>query len=268
MAGCLPEYFPVVVAVLRPWPKNPSTSGSTASRLRTVIGRERSGCDEIGTNAGVNLFGPGNRANATIGRAVRLIILNIFRMTSASQINQPKATQENTVFVLRACRQNTVAMSQRRAGLSSRGQLCDGVRRWRVRRRRKPRRTICRAILETIADAMANCGCISIGQSAVILSPEHAEIIANSDFSKSAVREFLFEHASRSEETLRRIGKFSAREYALQERQACHRGLSADDILLVVGGGDAGGHSSFIPSWSRSRASMMQSEAIGVCIDC
>jgi hypothetical protein len=44
--------------------------------------------------------------------------------------------------------------------------------------------------------------------------------------------------------------------------------LSGDDILLVVGGGDAGGHSSFIPSWSRTRASMMQSEAIGVCIDC
>ena len=34
------------------------------------------------------------------------------------------------------------------------------------------------------------------------------------------------------------------------------------------GGGDAGGHSSFIPSWSRTRASMMQSEAIGVCVDC
>ena len=115
---------------------------------------------------------------------------------------------------------------------------------------------------------MANCGCISIGQSAVILSPEHAEIVANSNFSKSDTREFLFEHASRSEETLRRIGKFSPREYALQTQEDCHRGLSADDILLVVGGGDAGGHSSFIPSWSRTRASMMQSEAIGVCIDC
>ena len=35
---------------------------------------------EIGMNAGVNLFGPGNRANATIGRAVRLVLLNVFRM--------------------------------------------------------------------------------------------------------------------------------------------------------------------------------------------
>jgi hypothetical protein len=47
-----------------------------------------------------------------------------------------------------------------------------------------------------------------------------------------------------------------------------HRGLGPDDILITVGGGDAGGHSAFIPSWSRSRASMMQSKPIGVCIDC
>jgi hypothetical protein len=102
----------------------------------------------------------------------------------------------------------------------------------------------------------------------VILSPEHAEIVANSGFSKADTKEFLFQHARRSEKTLRRIGKFSPREYALQQQNDCHRGLSPQDILLVVGGGDAGGHSSFVPSWSRTRASMMQSEAIGVCVDC
>ncbi|MEL0110653.1 MAG: hypothetical protein VW835_02870, partial [Rickettsiales bacterium] len=47
-----------------------------------------------------------------------------------------------------------------------------------------------------------------------------------------------------------------------------HRGLTPDDILVVMGGGDAGGHSSFIPSWSRARSSIMQSKPIGVCIDC
>jgi hypothetical protein len=33
-----------------------------------------------------------------------------------------------------------------------------------------------------------------------------------------------------------------------------HRGLGPDDILLTVGGGDAGGHSAFFPSWSRGRS--------------
>jgi hypothetical protein len=102
----------------------------------------------------------------------------------------------------------------------------------------------------------------------VIIAPEHADIIAKDGFSKADVREFLYEHASRSIETMSRIGKFSAREFEKQKREECHRGLSPDDILVVVGGGEAGGHSSFIPSWSRTRASIMQSEAIGVCIDC
>jgi len=33
-----------------------------------------------------------------------------------------------------------------------------------------------------------------------------------------------------------------------------HRGHGPDDIVLAVGGGDAGGHSAFFPSWSRGRS--------------
>ena len=47
-----------------------------------------------------------------------------------------------------------------------------------------------------------------------------------------------------------------------------HRGRTPDDILLVVAGGEAGGHSAFLPSWSRGRNSMYQTKAIGVCLDC
>ena len=89
------------------------------------------------------------------------------------------------------------------------------------------------AILETIADAMANCGCISIGQ-VPSFCHQSTQKLSPTATSANPPCEILFEHASRNEETLRRIGKFSAREYALQERQACHRGLSADDILLVA----------------------------------
>ena len=41
-----------------------------------------------------------------------------------------------------------------------------------------------------------------------------------------------------------------------------HRGMRPDDILITMGGGDAGGHSCFIPSWSRGRGSIMQHAAI------
>ena len=80
MAGCLPEYFPVVVAAFEAMAKKPfNFHGSTASTGGSAPLLVVSGpiVDDIGMNAGVNLFGPGNRANATIGRAVRLVIAQI-----------------------------------------------------------------------------------------------------------------------------------------------------------------------------------------------
>ena len=91
------------------------------------------------------------------------------------------------------------------------------------------------------------------------------------------MRGFLFTHAVQSIDALERVGKFSAFELKRQlEADApellrdghLHRGLTPDDILVTVGGGDAGGHSAFLPSWSRTRGSIMQSKPIGVCIDC
>src|SRR3954468_10846395 len=83
MAGCLPEYFPVLVAAFEAMDRPDfNFHGSTASTggsapLLVVSGAY---ADDIGMNADVNLFGPGNRANATIGRAVRLILRNVFQM--------------------------------------------------------------------------------------------------------------------------------------------------------------------------------------------
>ncbi|MYI12100.1 MAG: thioredoxin, partial [Acidimicrobiales bacterium] len=79
MAGCLPEYFPVVGAALAaigdPAFELHAVSASTggAAVLIAVSGPIR---DEIGIHCKENLFGPGFRANATIGRAVRLVLRN------------------------------------------------------------------------------------------------------------------------------------------------------------------------------------------------
>ena len=124
------------------------------------------------------------------------------------------------------------------------------------------------AILDCVADSMANLGCITIGQSVVVLSPEHAAIVAGTGWSKADVRDYLFDHAKRSAEAMQRVRKYVAREHDRQGTAAVHRGFDAADILVTVAGGDAGGHSAFIPSWSRTRASIMQSKPIGVCIDC
>src|SRR5579884_2879843 len=81
MAGCLPEYTPVVMAAIAAMSENAfglhGISASTGGAAVLVIVHGPIVAD-LGVNSGVNLFGPGNRANATIGRAVRLVLMNCF----------------------------------------------------------------------------------------------------------------------------------------------------------------------------------------------
>jgi hypothetical protein len=151
-------------------------------------------------------------------------------------------------------------------------------------------------LLDCIAAEMASIGGFTLGQSALVLSPEHAGVIAKSGWSKQQVKQYLFEHATQSLADLRRLGKVGAdfpqrydddnlerrlREAGRPESEAAHyralarrarceapeelmipRGFGPDDIVMVVAGGAAGGHSAFIPSWSRARNSLFQIRAI------
>ncbi len=80
MAGCKPEYMPVVLAAVEAvLDEHYGLHGVVAttmyvSPVLVVNGPIRK---RIGMNAGVNALGQGNRANATIGRAVQLIVRNV-----------------------------------------------------------------------------------------------------------------------------------------------------------------------------------------------
>ncbi len=80
MAGCLPEYLPVVIAAV----EAACTSEFNAHGLLAttyfsgpvvIVNGPKAGL--IGMNSGVNVLGQGNRANATIGRALQLVIRNV-----------------------------------------------------------------------------------------------------------------------------------------------------------------------------------------------
>jgi hypothetical protein len=80
MAGCLPEYLPwVLTAVEAACTDEFNMHGLLATTMPVgpVIVCSGPGTRAIGMNSGGNALGQGNRANATIGRALQLVIRNV-----------------------------------------------------------------------------------------------------------------------------------------------------------------------------------------------
>src|SRR5690348_15596063 len=78
MAGCKPEYFPVLLGAIDAFESGVARTNlmqsTTGQALMTIVnGPIRT---ELGFNSTGNIFGPGDRPNATLGRALRLLIIN------------------------------------------------------------------------------------------------------------------------------------------------------------------------------------------------
>ena len=80
MAGCKPEYFPTVIAVVRAALQDRFCMHGllcTTYFSSPVVIVNGPASRHIGMNSGGNALGQGNRANATIGRALQLLIRNV-----------------------------------------------------------------------------------------------------------------------------------------------------------------------------------------------
>ena len=80
LAGCRPEYFPVVLATIAAALKPEFSMHGLLATLwcsGPVIIVNGPVARRIGMNSGGNALGQGNRANATIGRALQLLIRNV-----------------------------------------------------------------------------------------------------------------------------------------------------------------------------------------------
>lgn len=306
MAGCRPDYMPVVVAALRAMAQPEfrfqavitSTGGAAIFVLVNGPIRKR-----LAMNSGVNVFGPGVRANATIGRALRLIVLNV---AGARPGVLDKSTQGHpgkyTFCIAEAEELSPWEPWHVEQGFSPETSTvtvfaAESPHNIQNHISRDPK-----ALLECIAREMASIGSFSIGQSVLVLCPEHARILARLGWSKAQIKASLYEHATQPVDELHRLGKvdhhfeqvadlmlsFQGDEATLKARlrqvgvrwedalrirdiarrlrqgqtRVMHRGLGPEDIVMVVAGGEAGGHSAFIPSWSRTRASLFQIQPI------
>ena len=268
MAGCLPAYLPVIRAALSAM-NDPAyrlhgtvTSTGGAAPLVVVNGPIR---NTLSMNSTTNLFGPGNRANATIGRAIRLILINgldarpgildrstqgNFAKYSGCFSEHEEANPWQPFHVSRglSASQNAVTVFAAESGHNI---LCHGAR--------TPEQ-----LLTITADVMAAMGSLSDGESLIVLAPEHIELLRATGWSRADAQNYLYQHARRRLSDLKRAGKVES-DQQLQtgdEDRWVHRGESPSDIHLFVGGGEAGGHSAFFPSWSRIRGSLAVTRSI------
>lgn len=268
MAGCRPDYLPVVLAAFEAMgePKfvlhGAIASTGGASIVVIVNGPIRTA---IGLNSAENIYGPGNRANATIGRAIRLTAINGL---GAIPGVLDRSTQGNPGKY--ACVFAEAEEASPWEPLHVEKGFDPGVSTVTVFAGEGPHNiqnhlsSTAEGILLCVAQTMAGVGSFSEGESVVVVCPEHAGIIGRPGWSRRTVKEFLYTHARQSVATLKKTGKLPGAVEAWDDERMISRGLGPDDIVLVVAGGAAGGHSSFIPSWSRERDSLHVTKPIRI----
>jgi hypothetical protein len=259
MAGCRPEYMPVVVAAVEAvadprWGYHgPGTSTAGAGALVIVNGPI---ARELDVNAGDNLFGPGWRANATIGRALRLVMRNVCgsrpgtldRATLGHPGRLSYVIAENEaespwppLHVERGLRPEQSAVTVLAAA---------GPRQFY-----NQLSSTAEGVLTTLADDMRSSGNVGQPQYAVVLAGEHMRAIAGDGWTKARIREFLFEHTRNSHAHLKRTSLLAGRVEPGDESRLRPLVETPDDILVVAAGGRAGAFSCYIPGWGGKRSS-------------
>jgi hypothetical protein len=251
MAGCLPEYGPVVLAAVEalcePSFNLHAITVSTAGAA-VLVAVNGPAASETGLNSGVSLFGPGHRANATIGRAVRLVIGNV---TGAAPGVLDKATLGHagkyTWCIAEAEETSPWEPLHVERGLpADQGAVTvfAGLSPIQVSNGESDRPE---EILDSFTDAMFAAG-PEQAEMVVVLSPEHVGHFEDAGWSKRQVKEYLYERARRP-----------ATEWAGAGAMAPPEGPNADALIpvvqapegvtVIVAGGLAGGFSDVIPLW-------------------
>ncbi len=215
MAGCRPEYFPVVLAAwdsLRAegYPGKgiwQSTTGTAP--LLVVNGPVR---NRIELNSKGNVFGSGFRANATIGRALRLTAINTFGL-KPRELDQ--ATQGTPAKYTCCIAENEEESPWPPLGEEfgfDRTESTATAMTMRSSVHIEARHTaVAEQLLRDIADTVARTGSLlhETISACVVLSPEHAHLLANQGWDKRQIKECLFQEAVRTRAALDRAGKGS-----------------------------------------------------------
>lgn len=242
MAGCIPQFMPVIQhsikAVSHPKFNLPGITATTHSvAVCMILNGPIAG--EISINSGTGCLGPGNIANATIGRAMRLCLINIggavpgigdhATMGSPSKYSYCFGEAENenpwdSLHVERGFKadESTVTVM----GLDSPHNVNDH------------RSKTAEDLLGTIIDTASVAGCNNShvpGEMLVIMSPEHAKTVADDGWSKEDVKKYIHQNALVPVELGDKGGRKLDSKWVTGGKVQITR--KPDDVVVVVAGG-------------------------------
>jgi hypothetical protein len=258
MAGCLPDYFPVVLAAVEAVTDPVFNLGpvqATTHAVGPVVFVNGPVRRECGIAWGTGALGPGHRANASIGRALRLVMMNVGGgrpgTGDMALLGQPgkftccmaEAEEDSPFEPLHVARgypsdQSTVTVL---AGETPHSVMClvdpesdDNTGR------------IVRALAAGLSGLASNPAFMQRGMNAVILNPDHADELARSGMTRRGLQERLFALAGHRRAELRSYGGKLVPEGADDDWMPIVRDPA--DFLILVGGG-RGLYSMVVPSW-------------------
>ena len=260
MAGCHPQYFPVVItAVQAAMEENYNlygrqTTTNPAAHLILINGPVRK---ELDVNCAGQCFGPGWRANATIGRALRLIFRNVGgaipQVTDMSTHGMPSRytycvgeyEEESPWEPLHvelgyAASTSTVTVFPGQCPVNSFEHVAKTPQRY----------------LGTIASTMAHLGTNGIyrpGENMIFFAPEGAKFIASFGWSKKDIKLALFEYARQKVKDAReRGGWFHATApkvwIDLDDDEATMPVVKSPESIFIAVAGGPGRHNLVIPT--------------------
>jgi hypothetical protein len=265
MAGCEPAYLPVVIAAVEAAAAPEfNLQGIQATTNSVAVWVVVSGpiARKLEVNGTFNCLGQGYRANATIGRAVRLVLQNVGGALPAAM---DRATHGQPGKYSFCCAENDEANPweplhvergfRREAGTAT---VVGAEGTMNMNTHTKDADELIRTFAETMQHPPSNEYCHG-GEPWLILSPEHAAILKGAGMSKADVKRELWDRSKlpagrMTEKDLLRVAASREKDLGtIQPDTLLPIAPQPEDICIVVAGGP-GTHSVYVPCFGNSRA--------------
>jgi hypothetical protein len=267
MAGCRPEYFPLLMLAVEAMCEEPFNLygvQATTHLCAPLVIVNGPVAKELGINSGHNAFGPGTQSNATIGRAIRLALVNIGgAIPTQGDMSTFGAPSKYSYLVAENEAASPWEPLHVERGFPQEASAVTVVGAECPHNVNDHESITAEGILTTIAGTMGITGSNDVyyaAQPVVVMGPEHAKTVAAGGYTKADAKRFLQEHANLplgkfSQENIERRFRVTFKEkYATAGPEALVPMVQrAEDIIIAVIGG-AGKHSAYIPTFGATKA--------------